>query len=71
VLDAAAPHGLTGACGSTSDVGVVGYTLGGGLPLLGRAIGFASDRVRSLDVVTADGRLDHVGADHHADLFWA
>jgi FAD/FMN-containing dehydrogenase len=71
VLDAAAPHGLTGACGSTSDVGVVGYTLGGGLPLLGRAIGFASDRVRSLDVVTADGRLHHVGADHDADLFWA
>jgi FAD/FMN-containing dehydrogenase len=49
----------------------VGYTLGGGLPLLGRAIGFASDRVRSLDVVTADGRLHHVGADHDADLFWA
>lgn len=71
LLDAAAPHGLTGACGSTSDVGVVGYTLGGGLPLLGRAIGFASDRVRTMDVVTADGRLHHVDAEHDADLFWA
>ena len=71
LLDAAAPHGLTGACGSTSDVGVVGYTLGGGLPILGRAIGFASDRVRSMDVVTADGRLHHVDAEHGADLFWA
>jgi FAD/FMN-containing dehydrogenase len=71
VLDAAAVHGLTGACGSTSDVGVVGYTLGGGLPVLGRAIGFASDRVRSMDVVTADGRLHHVDAEHDVDLFWA
>jgi hypothetical protein len=71
VLEAAAPHGLTGACGSTSDVGVVGYTLGGGLPLLGRAIGFAADRVRSMEVVTADGQLHHVDAEHDVDLFWA
>jgi hypothetical protein len=71
LLDAAEPHGLTGACGSTSDVGVVGYTLGGGLPLLGRVTGFASDRVRSMDVVTADGRLHHVDAEHDVDLFWA
>ena len=71
VMDAAAPHGLTGPCGSTSDVGVVGYTLGGGLPVLGRAIGYASDHVRSMDVVTADGRLRHVDAGHDGDLFWA
>jgi hypothetical protein len=71
LLEAAAPHGLTGACGSTSDVGIVGYTLGGGLPLLGRAIGFASDRVRTMDVVTADGRLHRVDAEHDVDLFWA
>lgn len=71
VLDAAAAYGLTGTCGSTSDVGVVGFTLGGGLPVLGRAVGFASDRVRSMDVVTADGVLHHVDAEHDVDLFWA
>ncbi|HET8616080.1 MAG TPA: FAD-binding oxidoreductase [Actinomycetales bacterium] len=71
VLDAAEPHGLTGPCGSTSDVGVVGYTLGGGLPVLGRAVGFASDHVRSMDVVTADGTLHHVDPEHDVDLFWA
>jgi hypothetical protein len=71
VLDAAEPHGLTGPCGSTSDVGVVGYTLGGGLPVLGRAVGFACDQVRSMDVVTADGTMHHVDAEHDVDLFWA
>jgi FAD/FMN-containing dehydrogenase len=71
VLDATAPHGLTGLNGSTTGVGVVGYTLGGGLPVLGRAFGFATDRVRSFDVVTPDGVLRHVDADHEPELFWA
>ncbi|MBB2892329.1 FAD-binding protein [Flexivirga oryzae] len=70
VLDAAAPFELGGLCGSTSDVGVVGYTLGGGLPVLGRALGFAADRLRSVDLVSADGRLRTVDADSDPDLFW-
>ncbi len=38
VVDLAATFGLMGGlCGSTTDVGVVGYTLGGGLPILGGA----------------------------------
>jgi len=71
VIDAAAEHGLAGLCGSTSDVGVVGYTLGGGLPLLGRAYGFSSDHVRSFDVVTGDGRLHHVATGDGSELDWA
>jgi FAD/FMN-containing dehydrogenase len=71
VLDAAAPHGLAGLNGSTTGVGVVGYTLGGGLPVLGRAFGFATDRVRSFDVVTPDGVLRRVDATHEPELFWA
>ncbi len=71
VLDAAAQHGLAGLCGSTSDVGVVGYTLGGGLPVLGRCYGFSSDHVRSLDVVTGDGRLHHVETGDGSELDWA
>src|SRR5207249_10054763 len=42
-------HGLAPLCGSSPDVGVVGYTLGGGIGPLGRAYGYASDRVRALD----------------------
>jgi FAD/FMN-containing dehydrogenase len=71
VLAAAAPHGLAGLNGSSTGVGVVGYTLGGGLPVLGRAFGWASERVRSMDVVTADGVLRRVDADREPDLFWA
>lgn len=70
VLEEAAPHGLAPLVGSSSDVGAVGYTLGGGLPVLGRAFGFAADHVRSLEVVTADGRVRHVDADHLPDLYW-
>lgn len=71
VVAATAPHGLTGAVGSASTVGVVGYTLGGGLSPLGRALGYATDHVRSLDVVTADGILRHVDRDNDPDLFRA
>lgn len=71
VLDAAAEHGLAGLCGSTSDVGVVGYTVGGGLPVLGRSYGFSSDHVRSFDVVTGDGRLRHVATRDGSELGWA
>ncbi|CAM5298301.1 hypothetical protein SALBM311S_05037 [Streptomyces alboniger] len=57
VLDAAAPHGLAALTGTSSDAGVVGYTLGGGLPVLGRAYGYAADLVRSFQVV--DPRAAH------------
>ncbi len=71
VIDEAAPHGLAPLNGSSSDVGAVGYTLGGGLAVLGRTYGFASDWVRAFDVITADGELQRVSADAEADLFWA
>ena len=70
VIDAAAPLGLAPLTGSASGVGAVGYTLGGGLPVMGRTFGFAADHVRSLDVVTADGQLRTVDARTEPDLFW-
>ena len=63
VLEAAAEFGLTGLCGSSSDVGVVGYTLGGGMGSLGRKFGFAADLVQAVEIVTADGRLRRISAD--------
>ena len=71
VLAAAFEHGLTGLCGSSSDVGVVGYTLGGGMGSLGRRYGFAADAVVSVDIVTADGALRTVCAENEPELFWA
>ncbi|MEV4372680.1 FAD-binding oxidoreductase [Nonomuraea sp. NPDC049637] len=71
VVAAAAPHGLAPLCGSSAEVGVMGFLTGGGLPLAARTYGFAADRVRSLDVVTADGRLRIVSPGAEPDLFWA
>ncbi|PZT74842.1 MULTISPECIES: FAD-binding oxidoreductase [unclassified Streptomyces] len=71
VLARTAPHGLAPLSGSNPGVGAVGYTVGGGLGLLGRRFGYAADHVRRLDVVTADGRLRIAGPECEPDLFWA
>jgi FAD/FMN-containing dehydrogenase len=71
VLAAAAPYGLAGVSGSSSSVGVVGYSLGGGIGALSRQFGFGADQVRSIELVTADGRIRHVDPDSDAELFWA
>ncbi|MBE2270462.1 MAG: FAD-binding oxidoreductase [Anaerolinea sp.] len=71
VVPHTAPLGLTPLFGSSPGVGVVGYTLGGGMGWFGRKYGLAVDTVISLDVVTADGEQRKVSADENADLFWA
>ncbi|MEU1463106.1 FAD-binding oxidoreductase [Streptomyces sp. NPDC005727] len=71
VIDAASRHGLAPLNGSAPGVGVTGYVLGGGLGLLGREFGYAADRVRSIDLVTADARSRRVTADSDPGLFWA
>lgn len=71
VTDAAAQHGLAALAGSARDVGVTGYTLGGGLSWFARRHGLASNHVVRAEVVTADGRRLRVDADHDYDLFWA
>jgi FAD/FMN-containing dehydrogenase len=69
VVAAAAPYGLAPPNGSAPSVGAVGYTLGGGLGILARAVGYAADRVRSLDVVTGDGR-PHREVREGSELYW-
>ena len=71
VIEAATPYGLAPLNGSSSHVGVVGYTLGGGVGVLARKYGFAADHVVSIDLVTADGELRHVDAQSEPELFWA
>ncbi|GAA3532484.1 FAD-binding oxidoreductase [Nocardioides daeguensis] len=71
VLAAAAPHGLAPLAGSAPGVGAVGYLLGGGLSPLGRSFGWASDFVRSAEIVTGRGELLTVSATSHPDLFAA
>ena len=70
VVEAAAVHGLAGLPGSSTKVGVVGYTLGGGFGWLGRRYGLAVHSVLRAEVVTADGELVAASPDEHPDLFW-
>ncbi|WP_131738110.1 FAD-binding oxidoreductase [Actinomadura roseirufa] len=71
VVPEAAEHGLAPLSGSSPGVGAVSYMLGGGAGLMSRRYGYAADHVRSIDAVTADGRLWHVTPDTDPDLFWA
>jgi hypothetical protein len=71
VAEAAARHGLAGLAGSSPDVGVVGYTLGGGMGWLSRCYGLSANNVQAIELVTADGRLVRCDAYHETDLFWA
>jgi len=50
VVGAAAQHGLAALAGSSPNVGVVGYTLGGGISFLGRKYGLAANRVRVVEL---------------------
>ena len=71
VTEAATPHGLFPLSGSSPDVGVVGYTLGGGLSWLARRHGLAANAVTAIELVTPDAQLVRATADVHPDLFWA
>jgi FAD/FMN-containing dehydrogenase len=71
LVEAAAPHGLMGLAGSASDVGVIGYTISGGLSFLGRKYGLAAHSIVGAEVVTADGRLVHADEASVPELLWA
>ena len=70
VIEAAARSGLAPLSGSAPFVGATSYTLGGGLGLMSRTYGLASDSVVEFDLVTADGRLLRVTPETEPDLFW-
>jgi FAD/FMN-containing dehydrogenase len=68
---AAARHGLAALSGTSPGVGVVGYTLGGGVGVLGRCFGLTANHVRAIELVTASGMLVRADREHHPELFWA
>ncbi len=67
----AAEHGLAALAGTSPGVGVVGYTLGGGVSWLSRKHGLAANSVLAAELVTADGELLRVDGDREPELFWA
>lgn len=71
VITAAVGCGLAPLSGSSPSVGVVGYTLGGGMGWLARAYGVAADSVLRAEIVDADGQLLTASREVRPDLFWA
>ena len=63
--------GLAALHGSAPDVGVVGYSLGGGIGWLARSHGLQCNSVTAIELVTADGDLVRTDRNHEPDLFWA
>ncbi|MFN8630953.1 MAG: FAD-binding oxidoreductase [Chloroflexota bacterium] len=71
VGQAAAEHGLAIGFGDTASVGIGGLTTGGGVGYLVRKHGLTIDNLLSAEIVTADGAIREVDADHEPELFWA
>ena len=64
-------HGLAAVLGCNPAVGIAGLTLGGGLGWMLGKHGAACDNLRSLRLVTADGRRLSASVHENSDLFWA
>ncbi len=71
MLELTEAEGLVYAAGQVSNVGVIGYTLGGGMGWLVRKLGAACEAVQSAEVVLADGSVVTASAQENEDLFWA
>ncbi|MGB0098972.1 MAG: FAD-binding oxidoreductase [Nocardioides sp.] len=70
-VDAAAVHGRAVLHGSSPDVGIAGYSLGGGIGWYARRHGLATNSLTAVELVIADGSLIRADADTYAELFWA
>ena len=71
VVPRASELGLAALHGSTPDVSVAGYSLGGGVGWYARKLGLSTNSVVAIELVTADGELRRVDHEHDPELFWA
>lgn len=70
-VDAAAAHGQAVLHGSSPDVGIAGYSLGGGIGWYARQLGLAASSIIAVEVVIGDGSLVRASAEENVDLFWS
>jgi len=63
--------GLAVPGGVVSTTGIAGLTLHGGIGHLRRKHGLTIDNLLSVDIVTADGKLQRASETENEDLFWA
>src|SRR5690242_11402790 len=70
-VQAAAAHDRAVLHGSSPDVGIAGYTLGGGIGWYARTHGLAANSLTAVELVIGDGTLVRASADENPALFWA
>nr|WCO08190.1 RNase T2 protein [Pestalotiopsis microspora] len=71
IFQAAAQENLTVVGGSNVDVGVAGWTMGGGHGWLSSEFGMGADNVLQATVVTTSGDIIVANDCQNSDLFWA
>jgi FAD/FMN-containing dehydrogenase len=71
LIDQAGEAGLAARHGSSPEINIVGYSLGGGVGWLSRKHGLQTNAVTSVEIITADGEQRVVDADNEPELFWA
>src|SRR3954451_12649634 len=67
----AGEYGLAPLAGSSPDVGVAGYSLGGGISWMARKHGLAANSVTAIELVNAEGELVRADAQNEPELYWA
>jgi FAD/FMN-containing dehydrogenase len=67
----AGDHGLAALHGSSPDVGIAGYSLGGGIGWYARRLGLATNSLTAVELVTADGEHVRADANRNSEVFWA
>ena len=71
VVEAAAEQGFAVLHGSSPDVGVAGYSLGGGIFMYARKLGMQTNNITGVELVTATGSIVWASATENPELFWA
>jgi FAD/FMN-containing dehydrogenase len=70
-VEAAADAGFSVLHGSSPDVGIAGYSLGGGMGWYARKLGLATNNLTAVELVDARGIVVRADAETNAELFWA
>jgi FAD/FMN-containing dehydrogenase len=71
VVEAAGAHGLAALHPSSPDVGVVGFSIGGGIGWYARRLGLQCNAVTAAELVLADGTFVRATESQETELFWA
>ncbi|KAF2740275.1 FAD binding domain protein [Polyplosphaeria fusca] len=71
VYDELKKDGLAVIGGRHADLGIGGFTLGGGISFFASIYGWGCDRVTAFELVTATGEILNVTHQSYPDLYWA